>query len=465
MLLFIASLVSLSCKTELDFGSPPRPDYDPLRDANIKPKVVETFPHANTQGPFEDFSTALQIRFNKIMKLPTLRQAIHCSSSLGDVLVDTTTIETSDGTTFIVDVKRADSPARFWWKVGQAYSLHVDPSAIDINGNTLAEEFSMSFMPEPGFRLLGIDPVNGDTDVSPDAASGFIRLAFNSELDASILRAIHIWPPIYGAWYVEDETRVYCRLDQNLDLHTAYSITVDSTARDRYGHVISGNVYSVFATQSFRVFATFPRDGDRAITPTSAIAVVCNAPIDTSSVRSAFSLAPRTGGYFVFEKTQFYFVPDTGLRTSTFNTVRLEVSLRGRDSTPLASPYTFMFVTEKFKIVHTFPPDWAESVPRTVRLNVQCNARILQSSVPSAFTVFRLYGSQVAGSFEYCNGTDCSDFAFYFTPSEPLAANTVYIAAVGYHTPELISQTGALLPPVSNGPPAGPRWVFTTGTK
>ncbi|HEV8538282.1 MAG TPA: hypothetical protein VGR15_05080, partial [Bacteroidota bacterium] len=128
----LAGVIALGCKSELDFGSPPRPDYDPLRDANIKPKVVETYPHDNSQGPFEDFGTALLIRFNKIMKLPALGQAIHCSSSLGDVLVDTTTVETSDGTTFLVDMKRADSPARFWWKVGQSYTLHVDPSAIDI---------------------------------------------------------------------------------------------------------------------------------------------------------------------------------------------------------------------------------------------------------------------------------------------------------------------------------------------
>src|SRR5258708_3968276 len=136
-LLLIAGLLALSCETDVDFGQPPRPDYDPLRDANIKPLVIETSPPDNSRGPYENFGTIVQIRFNKVMDSKSLLHAVHLSSSLWDVKANSGSIATSDGVTFNIEAIRYDSPARFWWKIGETYTLTVDSTAKDINDNAM----------------------------------------------------------------------------------------------------------------------------------------------------------------------------------------------------------------------------------------------------------------------------------------------------------------------------------------
>jgi len=454
--LLMAGLLALSCKTELDFGDPPRPDYDPLRDANIKPLVIATYPLDNSQGPYENFGTAMQLRFNKIMNERSLRRSVHITSSLGDVTVDTNSMSTKDGVIFFIEAIQASSPARFWWKVSESYTLTVDSLALDINNNRLQQRYSMTFQPEPYFRLLSIDPPSGSSAVPLDASSGYIRLVFNSEVDNTMPAKVHISPPIGGEWHLEDPTIMFFQLFQLLELSKTYTLTIDTSARDAYGHTILQPDNVSFTSEPFRVTETYPQHDDRLVEPTSSIAVRFNAPIDTGSVRSAFTSLPKLTGIFEFEERQFYFVPSLdSLRTSTRYTISLRQSLRSIDNYSLTSDYFFTFDTDRFRVVNYDPAHQSSSISRMPNIYVQCNARISYSSLSDAFSVY----PPVLGTIDTCPGGIYSGFEFCFVPSDTLSPYTLYQIAAGWFSASrgphpLLSRTGAR---------TYTQWYFQTG--
>ena len=445
-----------SCKTEVDFGDPPRPDYDPLRDGNIKPAVVESFPSSNATGPFAGFGTSLRLRFNKVMDLPSMRKSVQISSGLGDVKANIDSIVTEDGVTFSIEAIRTDSYARFWWKVGERYVLAVDSTIEDINKNTMPSPFSIGFLPEPFFRVLNVSPANGEASVAPNGVSGFFHFTFNSDLDSSVIPKIHFVPECPGAWHLEDPTRLFFQLSGDLAFHTNYSITLDGDATDRFGHRLQGSVATSFTTDKFRVTETTPSNGESGIPQTSGIGVTFNAPYDTNSVIRSFTCQPFVAGRFVFGERRFYYVP-AELFSSTNFKVTIGPWVRSLGGDTLATPYVIHFLTDDFSVMNAFPPHAATNVPRSIVLSVECSGRIKLSTVPASMVIY----PPIAGRLDSCYDGNCSGFKFYFIPGETLAPNTTYIITIGLqfagvNLPPLYSQTGAA---------TAFRWWFTTGSE
>src|SRR5438309_1578381 len=71
------------------------------------------------------------------------------------------------------------------------------PTAKDVNGNILSPPFSMTFKPEPFFRIVRVNPPPGVSDV---AKFSLIWIYFNSAVDTSTFSRIHITPPMRGLW-------------------------------------------------------------------------------------------------------------------------------------------------------------------------------------------------------------------------------------------------------------------------
>ncbi|HTK80800.1 MAG TPA: Ig-like domain-containing protein [Bacteroidota bacterium] len=449
-------LLMFGCKSEVDFGNPPRPDYDPLLDANIQPIVLETFPAANTQGPFAGFVASVRLKFNKVMDLPSLRKSVHISSELGDVKANIDSIVTADGVTFFIEAIRPDSPARFWWKVGEVYTLTIDSTVQDVSKNTLHSTVRVGFLPEPVFRILSVSPANGDAKVSPNGVSGFLQFTFNSEIDGSIFPKVHISPECTGHWHLEDPTKLLYRLSSDLAFHTNYSIAIDGDATDAFGHQLQGSFVTSFTTEKFRVIGTTPTNGESGIPPTSAIGVTFDTPYDTNSIRQAFTCQPFVPGRFVFRERQFYYVPNELFAGTAFK-VTLGSSIRSSAGDTLAAPVVIRFLTDGFGVMNSFPLHGSTSVPRTTHLAVECNGRIQQSTVPASMIIY----PAIAGRLDSCYDGTCSAYKFFFIPSEPLAANTTYFVYIGIpfagvNLRPLYSQTGAA---------AFFRYWFTTGSE
>lgn len=405
------------------------PGVEGLTDPNIRPRVIYTYPPANTEGPYEDFSyPAIEVRFNKIMNRPSVRRAVSLSSSLGDVRADTNYVYSFGGDIFqiVASSNPAGYPYNFHWRVAQPYSLDISSSAKDVNGNQLIPAFSMTFMPEPYFRVRTVYPQNGASDVYTYSS---IYLYFNSPVDTSVFSSIQITPAPQGRWRLDpypDSSNVYFSYTGPgwLANNTSYTITVHTTARDKYGHQLSQQFTSSFTTQSFRVNSTYPYNGSTGVYLNNSISAYFNGAVDTGTVRTAFTISPAIPGYFtMYDGSDYFsFTPTNGFTSSTQYNATISTALRSKGGGNLSTPFSFSFTTASFFVTSTDPYNGQSNVSRSTSISVYLTGSPDTSTLRNAFGI----SPNVAGSFtSYDQGS-----YFYFSPNTILAAYQAYTVSV-----------------------------------
>ncbi len=401
-----------------------------LTDPSIQPKVLYTYPPANSVGPyrFPGSSTQLQLRFNKIMDRGSLQHAIGISSPNTKVRIDTSGVfPFGDDFWILSPYDSGGYSYSFKWRVAETYTLRIAGTAKDVNGNFLNPPYSMTFEPEPYFRVVSQNPPDGAIDVR---TSNLISIVLNSPIDTSIYSKIHITPPLNGSWwtYYDSVYLYYTAFPYALNTH--YTLTIDASARDKYGNTLQHDFVTSFTTIGFRVDYTYPSNGDGGIFSTSWIRVVFTGGIDTGTVRGAFSIDPSVPGFFSNPyNTNPYdirFVPSPQLMPGTAYTVTVDTSLRGANGETLSSPYQFSFATAPFLVTRTDPPNGYVDVSRYSSVAVYCNALIDSSSTRAAFSLKDSTGAVVDGG-TYSNP---SYPYFWFYPSAPFAPAMLYTGAI-----------------------------------
>jgi methionine-rich copper-binding protein CopC len=429
----ILSIFAFSCKGPEGPAGPPGDGANSLTDPAIQPSVLTTYPLNNSVGPYTDYSNRITVRFNKIMDRTSIKRAITLSSPLGDVLFDTTSVSAQNTDAFTLAPLDARGPLyHFIWKLGIPYSLKIDTTAFDVNGHHLHTAYTLSFTPEPYFRVTAIAPVNGSTEVSLNSN---ITLTFNNQVDSSIFSSIKITPPLSGHWaYIPafpapDSTQLrFAYLGALVD--SLYTVEIDTSAHDKYGNHFHTNFNSVFSTATFRSASTTPVNGSAGVSILSNIVVSFTAPLDTSTLAKAWSILPQVQGVIHFSSglVGFTFVPSQRLLVNTTYTVTLSDSLASMGGNHLAQPFVFSFTTIPFQVNSSSPVDGSFNVAlkptitltfsdfldsSTIRSSV-----FLSPSVPLQFTV------------------SDSSTSFTCTPVNGFASNTTYIVFVttGVHS-------------------------------
>ncbi len=454
--LLLMVVILFSCKGPEGPVGPAGSNGASLNDPSIMPKVIYTFPPKNSQGPYFEFYPAyysqIQLRFNKYMDLESVRHAINISSSSGDVRADTNYISTTAWDLFSIYTNDALGNRISRWRVGQNYTFKVASSAHDINGNSLSQPFTMTFMPEPYFRIAQINPDSGTANVSLLYAN--IMIDFNSPVDTSILSKIHIIPPLEHAFGISsDSLDLYSYIGPNtLKNGTTYTIKIDSIAHDKYDNVLPKTFISTFTTSPFDVSSTIPGNNQNGISLSQYIEVFCTGLIDPTTVESAFHIEPGIKGilglcqqcaYFTFNPIDNY-IPDT------FYTVTVDTSLRSQDGARLPDPYIFSFRTQPFKVYGVSPSDGQTSVYPFSSINIVFNGYIDTGSVRSSFSLYDSLNVQVSGYFRFDYGSN----TFVFISYSSLKTNAMYRIVV---TTDMRSKGGFHLKyPFSS--------IFTTGS-
>lgn len=428
--LILLVILSLSCEGPMGPAGPQGPagDIGSLTDPTIMPKVISTYPPANSTGPYEFFnyysSNIIQVRFNKIMDHGSLKRAFSITSPDLAVRIDTSAIYSYGGDLFRLYVYDSLGYS-YMWKFGITYTFGIAASAKDVNGNALNPAYSMTFTPEPYFRIKNIYPPNGAQNVG---TSSSISLMFNSPVDTSIFSSIQITPPISGRWHIDsyDSTYLYYYYSNALSHNTTYTINVQQGAKDKYGNQLQQPFNSTFTTLAFRVSSTYPKNGMENISLTNSVEIYFTNYLDTSTIRRSFSITPNVSGYLNFYTNSSYiyfnhysdeFIPET-----TY-TVKIDTSIRSVSGDKLLSPYQFSFKTAPFKITYIYPYDGSTNVSRYLSyISVECNSRIDTSTIRSSFSI-----PGITGSFYYYYGS--SNFYFYPT-NTPFEANRTYTATI-----------------------------------
>ncbi|MBI4810934.1 MAG: Ig-like domain-containing protein, partial [Ignavibacteriales bacterium] len=301
--LYLVILIFLSLSCEGPQGpmgpvGPPGSGMESLTDPTIMPKVLSTFPPDNSTGPYEmlnNSSNIIQVRFNKIMDQSTIKRAFSISSPGLNIRIDTFSIYSFGGDLIWLYVDDSLGYSHRW-KLGNTYTFGIASTAKDINGNSLIPSYSMTFLPEPYFRIRTVYPQNGATDV-PSYTS--ICLVFNSPVDTSIRSFIQINPPIPGMWLLVDSydsTYLYYSYTTPPLENTTYTISIQQSAKDQYGNQLQQSFTSSFTTRPFRVSYTYPSDGRENVPLTQSIEIGFTNIIDTSTVRNSFNITPAVQG-------------------------------------------------------------------------------------------------------------------------------------------------------------------------
>jgi Big-like domain-containing protein len=425
---FVMSLfvLSISCRgPEGPVGPPGTPESESLTDPAIHPRVIDTFPPMNSTGPYNDYAFSnnqIQVRFNKIMDRILMKHAVSLSSPGSTVRIDTNLVSSVGGDVYLLSLHDSLNYYYFRWDVGRSYVLKIDSTAKDINGNFLTPSFSTSFTPEPNFRVKFVSPPDASTDVSIYTTPW---IQFNSVIDTSIVSAIQISPPANGQWrynyYYGDSTTIYYQPNVPLNLNESYSITINTTAHDRRGHYLPQAFHSTFRTASFHVTSTYPQDGATDISVSSSVEVNFTGPIDTGSVRRAFSIDPPTPGnlYIYPGNPSIYFTPTIGLLSATSYRVTLSTAMRSQSGDSLVQPYSFSFRTAPFSVTYTSPYNGQTDIPLLGSIGVSFTASIDTASVRRAFSVV----PPTVGNFYFYAG---SSSTFYFNPTLGLGPDTLY---------------------------------------
>lgn len=401
MKIIIISIILLfilfaSCRGPEGPAGPPGPNIEALTDPSIMPKVIATYPPANSSGPYEEFPISqIQIRFNKIMDRASVKRALSLKSDRRQLQIDTTSIQSIGGDIFTFYATDISEQKGVLWKIQERDTLRIAADAKDINGNVLGSEYVMTFIPEPDFRIVTVYPANGAVNVP---SSDTIRIRFNSpvslRIDNKISSSIQSIPSISDNWIYDrkqsDNTAI-CLFSDQLRNDTTYTITILESARDSDYYPIPKSFSWSFRTASFDVRSTFPKDGSTDVPLYGNIDVSFTSMVDSNSVKlgSGFKIDPYIDGYFDYSwnSSVFKFIPAIELAPDTSYHITLDTVIQSKQGEHLRSPYKYSFRTAPLSVLRTAPSHGLVYPRSTHTIEIEFNAILDTSTIRSSFQI------------------------------------------------------------------------------
>jgi hypothetical protein len=393
-----------------------------LLDPAKPPQVISTYPPDGGLGPFEVYLSGTSdkphfiVQWNKLLDLRSfdpnwLRIEGFPSSVFARLYAPVQLNEVAAFSLFEADTYR---PAVY--AIGHTYAVTVETTLVDATGRHPDATYRFSFVPEPYFRVAGVEFERGE----PVEPLSRILLRFNAPTDPNASAGFQFTPPVAGTWLPGfDGMGFVFNHDQPFDFSSVCVLEVPATTADRDGHTLRGPFTRSFSVQGFKIRDTYPHDGDSTASLDGGISVAVNAPIDTASVRAAFHIEPAVSGSFSSFFGGFTFEPDLQLPALAHYTVTIGTELRATDGTHLAAPYGFDFTTDAFRIYDTQPFFGQSNVAVGDSIVVRCNANLDPATAPDAIMI----EPSVQGVYRF--GFPPSWY-FAFVPSQPLAQATEY---------------------------------------
>ena len=455
-IVLLAALSFHSCDKKADSLVQPENGRESLSNPSIKPQVVSTVPSNHATGPFKIYAPGptsnephFIVQFNKYMNVASIKELT----------------VTCDGFAYPVRVRAKDYYYYYWWargsappsnpgsrpgtagpfreliefqivrypsyyptlayEVGKTYTITVDSTIEDINGNRLSNPHSFSFTPEPSFRVTGSYPEDGSKEINMYNSNA--SLYFNAPVPKAFLSSIHVTPAVAGSWNLntyDSLSASFYTANQatKWDFDKTYSITVDAGARDARGNALSNEFRSSFSTAPFRVTYTDPFDGGTMSYLTNGVYISFNAELDTSTIRSAITITPAPVGGTVYSyyvnSSSVYLYSGKGFNGNKAYAITIAPTLKEKNGTAFPNQYVSHFVTRPFSIQYASPANGDTSFNRYSNIYIETNAFIDFNSLSTSISI-----SPPASIQWNTGGTSCSSYGV-------LAPSTTYTVTV-----------------------------------
>ncbi len=218
-------------------------------------------------------------------------------------------------------------------------------TARDRYGNPIDRSYSSSFA-ITAFAVRSTFPPNGATQVWP-MSSPYIKLTAPADT-GTVRQALSIVPPLSCRIrsYGHD---IYINPSFGLAPSTTYTLTLSTALRAHDGTALQSPATVTFTTSPFEVEYTNPDYGALNVSRESTISVDMTAVLDTSTIRSSFSISPQANLRFsMYEgSARINAVPSPQLDANTMYTVTIGTTLRSKSGASLQAPYSFVFTTSR----------------------------------------------------------------------------------------------------------------------
>jgi hypothetical protein len=172
-----------------------------------------------------------------------------------------------------------------------------------------------------------------------------VNVQFSGETDsATVQPSFRIEPASAGQFYQAALTFSW-QPEPELETSTTYRVTISTALRSAEGAPLGAPYEVTFTTVPFRVDTSWPPANSLGNPLGSDINVWCTANIDTTSVRSAFSIAPPVAGTLLLNDRSSTYRPVL-LTPATEYTVTVSTALRSRRGAHRSAVHRFSFRTE-----------------------------------------------------------------------------------------------------------------------
>jgi len=414
-----------------------------LIDPSVKPQVLWTDPPAGAIGPFAGLHTIngstgtgyyFMAQFNKVMSAPQQYPLPVCSSCAG--FIEPVSVEpflVAGGSVvgfYLYDYDPNEQYAiQTIYEVGKTYTVVIDTSLMDINGNHLARPYYLRYTPEPYFRITSTSPADGATIVPTKTTN--IQIYFNSKVDTSILSHIHPSSGFITHSSAGGYDAIYT-LGNYLPGQTI-TLTIDQGAKDVSGNALRSASQMTVHTGAFAL--TSVDTAEYALDLDQGLDFYFSYPLDTSTVFSSILVSPPTelAHYRLYPNNYVYASPLNDWIPNSSYTITIKTSLLATNGVGLDRQYAVHFITEPFEA------DYAEYENYSSSIEILCTGRIDSTSMQAAFSI----SPNVPGRTTFSPSSDFypSYDRFWFVPDTALTSGMTYRITVstalksigGYH--------------------------------
>ncbi len=356
------------------------------------------------------------------------------------------------------------------------YTVTVANTVLDTTGIAMSAAFTSSFitgvtMP---LRVIDVQPEDRSQNVGTTTA---ISIMFSQPVDPST---------------VSSDTIILSTPNGNVPGNVYYNAATASATFEPLSPLPSNSPYIVNVTTGVQTVSGTPMTdafvasfvtgaGPDTTGPmvmsaltfpsTTASAADVNTPISVTFSESMLltGLTPSSiivsngkagiPGTIMYVDNTVIFMPSTSLAPSTLYTVSIPEAVSDLSLNSLSSEYTWSFTTEPEAsdsvppaVLSTFPTNSEVNVPIYNDVVALCSEAVLTSSITptTTFTLVDGNGTSIPGWVTSSGAT------LVFTPTQPLAYSTNYVAEITSHATNLAGN------PLVSNTSGGYAWSFTT---
>ena len=410
------------------------------------------------------------------------------SEAMNPSTINTTTFTlTGPGTTPVVGVVTYDSSsytATFTpssiLALDTLFTATITTGAQDPSGNALASNYVWTFTTALAActtatppTVISVTPLAGAVGVCPSTA---VTATFSVAMNSATINATTFTltgpgtTPVTGVvtYNASSDTATFTP-SSALAVSTLYTATITTGAIDENGVALASNFVWTFTTASEpcappTVISVTPLNLAVGICPSTAVTATFSEAMNPATIISPATTFTLTGpgttpvtGVVTYAASTATFTPTSALALNTLYTATITTGAQNLNGNALAANYVWTFTTATTAcapptVISVAPPNLAVDICPSTLVVATFSEAMLPATIISPATTFTLAasGTPVAGTVTY----DASSYAATFTPTNPLALDTLYTATITTGAQDLAGD-----PLASNYV-----WTFTTNT-